>query len=217
MIIEPGWVTGAFAVLMVGVSAYCFGRLVLARRLRRTLHYDVNFAHSAEGLAMAGMLSSGLNFLPDPLWEALFSGFAAWFVLRGARFVRQYGFAGRSDHHRHSISRYLTHLVLSCSMLYMYFAASPARVVAGGGMAMGANPATADYLFLPLIFVVVLTGSAVWHIDALSRFSTPALASVGGGTTVAGGGEVPWLAPRLEMGCHIAMCVAMAFMLVLMF
>ncbi len=26
----------------------------------------------------------------------------------------------------------------------------------------------------------------------------------------------PWLAPRLEISCHIAMCITMAYMLVLM-
>jgi Domain of unknown function (DUF5134) len=216
---EPGWVTGAFAVVMVAVSTYCATRIVLARRLGRTLHYDVNFAHVAMGLGMAGMLSPGLNVLPDGVWEALFSALAAWFVWRAVHFIQRHGFAGRSNDRVHGISHYLTHLVMSCSMLYMYFAASPERVVPGGGMAMGANPATADFLVLPLAFVVILGISAVWHVDALSRFSTPAFATVGGGTTgVAGAGADPrWLAPRLEMGCHIAMCIAMAFMLVLLF
>jgi hypothetical protein len=105
---------------------------------------------------------------------------------------------------------------MSCSMLYMYFAAAP-RAVGGSAMAAGAAPGTADFVALPLFFVAMLAISAVWHVDALSRFSRPAFA-MAGGISVAPEDPVaaPWLAPRLEMGCHIAMCVAMAFMLVLM-
>jgi hypothetical protein len=40
--------------------------------------------------------------------------------------------------------------------------------------------------------------------------------AVGSSVLAVGGDERPWLAPRLEVGCHIAMCVTMAYMLVLM-
>lgn len=42
-------------------------------------------------------------------------------------------------------------------------------------------------------------------------------APLGGGLSAASKAPVerPWLAPRLEVGCHIAMCLAMAYMLVL--
>lgn len=222
---EPGWVLGLFAVAMVTVSAYCAVRLLIVRPLHRSLHYDVNFAHVAMGVAMAGMLSPGLHSLPNPLWEALFAGLAVWFAGRSGRFVRKHGFGGISSDHVHRISHYLTHLVMACSMLYMYFATSPVPAVAStSGMAMGPAPGTAAYLGIPLAFVVVLCGSAIWHIDSLSRFSRPAMRAVPVGVGARGAdpgiGAVdttpPWLAPRLEMGCHIAMCVAMAFMLVLL-
>ena len=49
-----------------------------------------------------------------------------------------------------------------------------------------------------------------------SRAPESDVASDGGLASGGGRENRRWLAPRLEMGCHIAMCVAMAFMLVLM-
>ena len=87
----------------------------------------------------------------------------------------------------------------------------------------------ADFVALPLVFVVVLLASAVWQLDALSKYAAVSQALVhagaGGDTTTPVGDDAPdgeptsapWLAPRLEMGCHIATCIAMAYVLVLMF
>ena len=109
-------------------------------------------------------------------------------------------------------------------MLYMYFAAPWARPDGHdhAPWRWGRPPGTAAFVALPLVFVAVLCASAVWHVDALSRFRRrrpgsrwpprgqparhpPAEAAPPRGSRLG-----------LEMGCHIAMCVAMAFTLVLM-
>jgi len=229
MLAEPAWILDLLAAVMLVVSAYCAARVVLVRRLHRTLHYDVNAAHVAMGAAMAGMLVSGLNPLPDPVWEALFCGFAAWFIGRSVLFVARRGLTGRSSDQIHGVSHYLTHLVMSCAMLYMYVVGVPVTSSRATGMVMGPAPGTADYVALPLAFIAVLAVSAVWHLDGLSRFARGRVAaSASGGADPWGGAATAvltltrgpaagqWLAPRLEMGCHIAMCVAMAFMLALM-
>ena len=220
---EPAWILDFFAAVMLAVSAYCAARLATARRLRRTLDYDVNVAHVAMGTAMAGMLSPPLNLLPDTSWEVLFAGLAAWFTWRSASFIAHHGLTGRSSDHVHGFSHYLTHLVMSGSMLYMYVAGVPAAAHNATGIVMGPARGTADFVALPLVFIVVLSVSAVWHTDALTRFTPVRVAAAtrtGGATTgVITATGVPegarWLAPRLETGCHIAICVAMVFMLVL--
>ncbi len=109
-------------------------------------------------------------------------------------------------------------------MLYMYMAAAPT----GAG---------ANFEGLPLLFVAVLFASAVWQLDGLSRYAPvrgdPVAAGPGGAGPCAKGpdtpyrsvpppGEAPrplepvdtpgpWLAPRLEMGCHIVMCITMGY------
>jgi hypothetical protein len=223
---EPGWLLGTFAGLMLAVSVYCFGRLVLAHPLGRALDYDVNVGHCAEGVVMAGMLSPGLQVLPNGLSEGLFAAFSLWFAARLVGFLRAHGLSGHTGPQRHGASHYFTHLVLACSMLYMYFAAAgtlrgPATTKTE--MAMGPAPGTAAFVALPLFFVVVLCASAIWHVDALGRYAPRTVAAavavpVGAGPSVAGPtrGPAPVMAPRLESACHIAMCVAMAFMLVLM-
>jgi hypothetical protein len=116
----------------------------------------------------------------------------------------------------------------------MYLAAVPAAVVPGGSMAMGAaTGATTNFVLLPLVFIVSLLASAIWELDRLGHLSSsrliraPAFASRAGqaptrsedpGGSDQGVDEAgdPWLAPRLEGACHIAMCITMGYMLILM-
>jgi hypothetical protein len=237
----PWWPPHFFAAVMLVVSVYCSARLLVARRWRRRIHVDVNVAHVTMGVAMAGMLIPSLRTLPTGLWEAVFVALAAWFS------VRSVGFASRHlrhgpDQDLHYVSHYLTHLVMACAMLYMYLAPAP-PAASGAAMVMGASPATADFTALPLFFVLVLVVSAVWHVDTLSRSPLRPLVLVGSrsagpdpgggvngdgaqaegiawgeGTGGEGGpGDRPFLAPRLEGLCHIAMCITMGYMLVLLF
>lgn len=217
---EPTWLLDFFAAVMLAVSAYCATRLVAVRRLHRTIHIDVNVAHVVMGVAMAGMFAPALNLLGDTAWEVIFAGLAGWFIAKSARFIARHGLRGRSSDHFHGISHYLTHLVMASSMLYMYLAGGSVSTTHATGMVMAPVGGTADFVALPLLFIAVLAVSAVAHLDALGRFSPVRVAALAtgasGGLASAGGEERRLLAPRLEMGCHIAMCVAMAFMLVLM-
>ena len=235
---SPAWLNDGFAALMAAVAAYSLGRLVAARAWSRPTHPDVDLAHVLMGTAMVGMLVPDLDPVPAGPWEVVFTGLALWFVWRCIRFVTQRGVEGRDEDHVHHLSHYLTHLVMASSMLYMYLAAGTTGPGVGGGMAMeGAHGSTSEVGAIPLLFVVVLFTSGVWELDGIERFAPrarpAALAGTGGGSPpgpdwpvgtgppsqpAAGsrGTDHRWLAPRLEAGCHIAMCVTMGFMLVLM-
>jgi len=231
---------------MIAVSIYCSVRLLVSRALRRRINVDVNVAHVTMGVAMAGMLVPALTTLPTGVWEAVFVGLAGWFSWQSVRFIARH--VGQSGgHDLHHVSHYLTHLVMSCAMLYMYLAAPTGGAANAGEMSMGgATGATANFVGLPLFFLIVLCASAVWHIDSLSLSSSnePALVSAagtyegmrGGGAIREGEtmlaewsspsvtdapdgpdlGDRPFMAPRLELACHVAMCITMGYMLILM-
>ena len=222
---HPAGLAYGLAVVMVAVSLYCVGWLVVATRQGRHHHVDVNVSHVAMGLGMAGMLVPRLNLLPDGVWESVFVAIAVWFSWQGVRLVT--GKLGvRDDSVSHGLSHYLIHLVMALAMLYMYLAAVPGRVETGGAMSMtGPTGAGANFVGLPLVFVVILCASAVWQVDASSRSppSRRTLVAAGVGPESGAEGTAPpgpdaatALAPRLEMGCHIAMCITMGYMLVLM-
>jgi len=222
---------------MIVVAAYGAGRLLAAHRWSRPTHRDVEVAHIMMGTAMAGMLVSDLDPLPVGVWELVFSVLAGWFVWRCYQFVRDPRTGLTHDQNVHRLSRRLIHLVMALAMLYMYLAAVPAAVDTGGSMAMGAaTGGTTNFVLLPLAFIVSLFASAIWELDRIGHWAAsrasqgqraPALASVGGGSPAVsedsdhvedgvGTSSTQWLAPRLEGACHIAMCVTMGYMLVLM-
>jgi len=242
--VVPNWLLDLFAALMIAVSAYFAGRLVVARTSHRKVHVEVNVAELVMGVAMAGMFVPALNLLPNGLWEGIFAGFALWFIVQNVRFVSQHGFAGGDvivGYHR---VHYPLHVIMSFSMLYMYLAAS--TPIAGGSdqMAMAApTGTTADFVGLPLFFAVFLCGFAVWQLDGINRLvPTAAVAdaldpdvittpsSGPNAAPLATSASAPstsidpldrwqmerWLAPRLETGGLIVMSIAMAFLLILM-
>ncbi len=222
---DPSWLPYGFAVLMVSVSVYCVGRLVVARRWGRRNHHDVNISHVLMGFAMVGMLVPRWNVVPDILWESAFGAIALWFLALSVRFVRRHGVEGTDDDQVHHISHYLIHMAMSGAMLYMYWLGTPLTAPSGAGTAMMSGPpAGAGDPGLTLFIIAVLFASAVWQLDSVTEFSPRQVAlrtvdgelvgSAGGGNP--GGGGSPWLAPRLEICCHIAMCLTMGYMLVLM-
>jgi hypothetical protein len=239
---HPTGLAYTFAFVMVAVSLYCVAWLFVATRRSLQNHVDVNVSHVAMGLAMAGMLVPRLNLLPEGLWEGVFVAIALWFSFQGVGFVR--GKVGTHDTTTtHGLSHYLIHLVMAMAMLYMYFAPVPGGRSGSPGMSMvGPTGAAADFVGLPLLFVMILFASAVWQLDGLSRYVPSRRALVGvdaraesgpadtrgswetdeaspADTTPTGSGPTPGasLAPRLEMGCHIAMCITMGYMLILLF
>ncbi len=238
---HPTWLAYTFAAVMVAVSLYCIAWLIEATRRSLQNHMDVNISHVAMGLAMAGMLVPRLNLLPDGLWEAVFVAIALWFSWQGVRFVMHRS-TRQSAGALHGLSHYLIHLVMALAMTYMYLAAVATPATARVGMSMtGPTGTTANFVGLPLLFVMTLFASAVWQLDGLSRYAPSHRTLVGAGilgdpgpdgargsweTARAVRGEAPRplesaagaspsLAPRLEMGCHIAMCITMGYMLIL--
>jgi hypothetical protein len=242
-VLQPSWLVDTLAGIMLVTSCYCVARLVAAGVWKRTLHRDTNIAHTADGVAMAGMLVGTFKTLPDGAWEVVFAALTLWFGARGLRFIARHGLARSFGQHVHDMSHYLSHLVMSVAMLYMFVEASPAAAGSAGSGAMSAMGAggTSNLTELTLVLVLILFASAVWHADALTRFTTTRYALVGSGASVptamqatstavddrssdAGPrGEAPpspdqaaWLAPRLEMACHIALCITMGYMLILL-
>jgi hypothetical protein len=225
---HPTWLAYGFAVIMVSVSIYCIGRLALARWLARRNHYAVNISHVLMGIAMVGMLVPRWNWIPSGLWEGIFGVISLYFLVMSARFVARHGVRGSDDDHVHHLSHNLIHMVMGCAMLYMYWLGMPITSSSTSAMSMSGPPSGAGDPGLTLIIIAILFASAIWQLDSIGRFSPAAqlaMTAVGGVDRAASGGgaaapeddrQPPWLAPRLEVACHIAMCLTMGYMLVLM-
>jgi hypothetical protein len=229
----PGWLSDIFAALMLTVAVYCAGRLVTARWWRRPTELDTDGAHIVMGVAMAGMLVSGLRTLPADLWEGVFAAGAAWFGWHTLRARR-----GSSPGPWRCLHA-APHLVECAAMLYMFLllpASAAVRSTTAGMGAISASPAASRFSFLALAMALFLLGYVVWLADRLTVHA-PALAlpagaaasgletgePVPGGSTSSGGcadagsglGR-PHLAPRCAVVCKIAMGTTMGYMLILM-
>lgn len=253
----PSWLADIFASVMLILAVYSVARLLAAWAWSRPTYVDTDVVHVLMGVAMAGMFVPSLNPVPARLWEVVFSVVAVWYLWRCAAHVTRRGeptYPGDSApgvpycpaHH------YPTHVVMAFAMLYMYVAAPTAAVnTTVGAMASGATGTTADYVELPLLFLLVLLGSGVWELDRASRLRRERLAQGSPApvlqptapavlvwalntTRPAGAPEIvgtvpriadatedrpsprPWLAPGLMAASHVAMCIAMGYMLVVM-
>jgi hypothetical protein len=221
---RPTWLAYAFVAVVATVFVYSVGRLALAKRLGRRDHVAVTISHGLMGLAMVGMLVPRWSWIPAGAWELVFGALALYFSAVSVRFVAQHGFGGTESAHGHHLSHSGIHAVLDCAMLYMYWLGMPITGSRGSEMAMSGPPTSAGDPGLTLLIIAVLLASAVSQLDAIGRFSPAsqlALSALGGGSTgaaplPAGAGNRPWLAPRAEVACHIAMCLSMGYMLVLM-
>jgi hypothetical protein len=240
----PSLLIDFLAALMLAVSLYFAGRLLVARTWHRKIHVEVDFAELVMGVAMAGMLRPALNAFPNGLWEVIFTGFALWFVYRNIHFVSRHGLVGGDMIVRYHRLHYPLHILMSFSMLYMYLAGSPVATVHGQMSMAAPTGTTADFVALPLLFAVLLLGFSVWQLDGINRLRPARLVVDARDRNVvttppfeptsahsANSGSTPldqtdplerwqverWLAPRLETGCLIAMSVTMAFLLILMF
>jgi uncharacterized protein DUF5134 len=216
----PAWLTDIFAAATLAVAVYCTGRLVTSRRWRRPTELDTDGAHVVMGVAMAGMLVSGLRTLPSAIWEVVFAAGAAWFgyrMLLASRSVQPSPW--RSSHP-------LPHLV-ECGAMAFMFLILPASAAAGTSMTMTATESRFSFLTLPL--ALFLFGYVVWLGDRVSRPApAPALATApaSGGSGGSGSPSLspspspeparPYLAPRCAAICKITMGITMGYMLILM-
>ena len=122
----PAWLTAIFAAASLAVAVYCAGRLVAARRWRRPTELDTDGAHVVMGVAMAGMLVSGLRTLPSAIWEVVFAAGAAWFGYRMLQARR----GAQSSPWRSSHP--LPHLVECAAMVFMFLILPAAAAAASG-------------------------------------------------------------------------------------
>jgi hypothetical protein len=219
---DPAWLTAIFAAASLAVAVYCAGRLVVARRGHRPTELDTDGAHVIMGVAMAGMLVSGLRTLPSAIWEVVFAAAAVWFgcrMLQGRRGARPSPW--RSSHP-------LPHLVECAAMVFMFLIlpASAAAGAATSGMSMTMTATESRFSFLTLPLALYLFGYVVWlgdrvtlHAPALAIATAPA--SAGSGPGYGSGSRSPesarpYFAPRCAAICKITMGITMGYMLILM-
>jgi Domain of unknown function (DUF5134) len=198
----PGWLTDIFAALMLTVAVYCASRLVVARWWRRPTELDTDGAHVVMGVAMSGMLVTGLRSLPTGMWQGVFAVGACWF---GWRMVQARRGAARSPWR---CLHPAPHLVECAAMLFMLgvLPASIAVRSAAAGMSAMSVPATGSrFSFLALVLALFMFGYVAWVGDRLP-LRTPA----------ASGPALRYLAPRCLALCKITMGLTMGYMLILM-
>ena len=234
----PFWLAGILAALMLATAAYCASRLIIARAHRRKDERDVDLVHTVMGVAMAGMLVSWLNPLPDGVWAVLFGAGTGWFGWRAWR-----GRRGRADvtasgqpPHRHHVP----HLVMCGAMVYMLLAAGAVATTTHPGIAMGGPSAAGRFPLLALVLAVFMVGYVMWQADrlpALAQASTkrpdaPVPVTTLALSTTAGAKPASQpaattpdpapspaqrvLSPRLAACCQIAMAATMGYMLILL-
>jgi hypothetical protein len=217
---SPAWLTATFAAASLAVAVYCAGRLVVARRGHRPTELDTDGAHVIMGVAMAGMLVSGLRTLPSAIWEVVFAAAAVWFGYRMLQARR----GAQSSPWRSSHP--LPHLVECAAMVFMFLILPAAAGAATSSTSMTMTATESRFSFLTLPLAVYLFGYVVWlgdrvtlHAPALALATAPASAGPRPGY---GSGSPspepahPYLAPRCAAICKITMGITMGYMLILM-
>jgi hypothetical protein len=200
--------TDVFIVMMLGVAAFCAGRIIVARRTRRPAELDSDAVHVLMGVAMAGMLASTLRFGASGVWIAVFAAGAAWFGWQALQ-VRD-----RATATAWLCPEPVPHLLECGAMLYMFLALPRVRP-AGSAMSMGAPGSRLSVL--PLLLALFMIGYVMRLADRVPlRVLAPAPASAAEARPAAAAACARVLAPRCAMLCKIAMGVTMAYMLVLM-
>ncbi len=179
----PPWLAGILAAIMIATAGYCATRLIIARAHRRRDERDVNLVHTVMGVAMAGMLVSWLNPLPDGVWAVMFGAGTGWFGWRAWRTRRgRQGRTGVSDIDQAPHRHHVPHLVMCGAMVYMLLAAGAVTSAASTGLTMGGPAAAGHFPLLALVLAVFMVGYVMWQADrlpALARASTPRTALAG--------------------------------------
>jgi hypothetical protein len=222
----PSWLYYLFGVLMLAVAAYCFALLVLGALTRRPAGRDVEISHLFMGMAMAGMFVGSWSFGRSTVWEIIFAVLMVWFLTASIQSVQRYGL-----HLPHA----LVHAVMNFAMLLMYW--FPMASASSGGMSMSSSSGGGRLdPGLALVLALALCASAVFTLASPVKGRThfgshaPLYAMTGPvATTGPQAGSAPDRAsspvvaieeavatPWLVDMSHVAMCVAMAFMLILL-
>jgi hypothetical protein len=206
---------------MLVVAAYSVALLIFSVTGRHHSGRDVDIAHICMGISMAGMFVARWAFGPSGVWEIIFGALMVWFVTRSIKSVQRFGL-----HKPHEA----IHATMSFAMLLMFL--YPLGSMAGvTGMAMSPGASRLDPglgFALALSFLASATFTLASPVKGASHHGTHvfayAAASAAGekqsehssqhsASTLEAVVTTPWL----EDVSHVAMCVAMAFMLILMF
>jgi hypothetical protein len=209
----PSWLYYLFGALVLVVAAYGVVLLLSSATTRRLLPgWDVDVSHAFMGVSMAGMFVTGWAFGPSAMWELIFSALLIWFSVRSIQSIQRWGL---------HLTHFLIHAVMSLAMLLMYWFPMPAgRGTPMNSMSMSSTGARLDP-GLAFILVATLCASAVFTLASPYKGAshhgthTPLYVTSGSSASGSAGGALvstPWL----EDASHVVMCVAMAFMLVLM-
>ncbi len=132
------------------------------------------------GVAMAGMLVSWLNPLPDAVWAVMFGAGTGWFGWRAWRGRQQR--TGVSANDQSPYRHHVPHLVMCGAMVYMLLAAGAVVSATHPGMTMGGLPAAGRFPLVALVLAVFMVGYVMWQADrlpALAQPSTPRTAPAG--------------------------------------
>ena len=230
MTMTPAWLYYLCGVLMLAVATYSIGLLLISLRTGRKAGRDVELSHVFMGVSMAGMFVADWAFGPSGFWELVFVAFLTWFVVRAVRSVVTYG-----PHVPHTA----VHALMSFAMLLMYWFPMGSGT---GSMSMSASSAATGRVDPGLAFVVafLLLGSAIFTLASPTKGRSvygshnalvAAGASASGGLVQAEGGLTVHPATHSSSSdnfvlaisrpvfvdlTHVAMSVAMGFLLILM-
>jgi hypothetical protein len=215
----PMWLYDIFGVVLFAVAGYSLVLLGATVGTNRPAGWDVDVAHLFMGVSMAGMFNSSWAFGPSSVWEFLFASLSVWFVMRGVLSIRRYGI---------HLSHFFIHAVLGLAMFLMYAFPGKAGSRSMGAMHMampmvtpdsrlgsGVAFALATCLFASAIFTVGSPQKGVSHHGSHALVyagASPADLPLTRWTYVEGLIATPWV----EDASHVAMCVAMGFLLILL-
>jgi len=222
---HPAWLYYLFALAMLAVAGYSVSLLFLSLRVGDPVGRDIDVAHLAMGVAMAGMFVTRWAFWPSWFWEAVFFVLLVWFVARSAQSLQRFGV---------HVPHEGIHAAMSLAMVLMYLypmGASPGAV----SMSMSSSSHGILDPGVSLLLAVVFLGSAIFTLASpnagashhgVHRAHARAYATAGGppppepeapvGTARARSGLAVLASPRLEDLSHVVMCLGMGFMLILM-
>jgi hypothetical protein len=231
--IDPSWLAGTLAGLVLATALYCVGRIAVSLLAGRRIELDADLTHILMGIGMAGMFVTRLAILDSTVWAVVFGLVTAWYA---ARVILE---GARSGSRRTGLRHHAGHTVSALAMLYMFLAIPTSAATAssstggssmgmGGGSGMGAHLPT-----LALLFALALFAYAVLVADRIplttSFVAATPVGEPGAAATTAGRGSglSAWgcgfgigrgtlLAPRGSALREIVMSVAMGVMLIAM-
>ena len=206
----PGWLLEIFAGVALLVALLSAGYLMAVRAWDRAAGAgaDVALSQVLMGIALAGVLVTGLSTLPNAVWAVVFAAMTAWFDWRLWQDSREHGTAAAVR------GPYAPQLVYSATLLYLFIAlpqpasggSSPAGMAGMPGM-VGGSSSTRPTLAMPtlaLAFTALLIALTVRDLDQ------PA----GSGGYFGGAGRRFF--PAVAKGGRVALGVTVAFILIIM-